>query len=198
MFKNDFVDTQNAGLSYYRTVLSLLSESTDDYIFIWVLETNSLFFDFAIREKYNIGEKNVYEPTDYFNIVYPPDIPALTEDLTEVLEAKKDYHEKEYRLVNKSGEKVWISCRGKVIYDETSNQHLMIGRISENALIQKADQLTGLLKVSQMELNFSDVSSEYQKFFLLQSCYPYQKPACSVRLMMSSCNDLESVVNRAL
>ena len=57
MFKNDFVDTQNAGLSYYRTVLSLLRESTDDYIFIWVLETNSLFFDLAIREKYNIGEE---------------------------------------------------------------------------------------------------------------------------------------------
>ncbi len=167
MFKNDFVDTQNAGLSYYRTVLSLLSESTDDYIFIWVLETNSLFFDLAIREKYNIGEKNVYEPIDYFNIVYPPDIPSLKEDLTEVLEAKKDYHEKVYRLVNKSGEKVWISCRGKVIYDETSNQHLMIGRISENALIQKADQLTGLLKASQMELNFSEVSSEYQKFFFV-------------------------------
>ena len=64
-----------------------------------LLQQNS---DFAIREKYNIGEKNVFEPIDYFNIVYPPDIPALKEDLTEVLEAKKDYHEKEYRLVNKS------------------------------------------------------------------------------------------------
>ncbi|MBQ4523642.1 MAG: EAL domain-containing protein [Lachnospiraceae bacterium] len=167
MFKNNFVDPQNTGLSYYRTVLSLLSESTDDYIYIWVPETGSLFFDTSIQKNYGVSNKSIYQLEDYLNIVYPPDVPSLIDDLTEVATGKKDYHEKEYRLVNKSGEKVWISCRGKVVYDETSNQHLMIGRISENALIQKADQLTGLLRTSQMEQNFSQFADMNPHFFFV-------------------------------
>ncbi|MBQ3515482.1 MAG: EAL domain-containing protein [Lachnospiraceae bacterium] len=167
MFKNDSVDPQNTGLAYYKTVLSLLSESTDDYIYIWVLETGSIFFDTAIQKNYNLPDKSVYTFEDYISIVYPQDIPSLVEDLTEVANGKKTYHEKEYRLLNKSVEKVWISCRGKVIYDETSNQHLMIGRISENALTQKADQLTGLLKASQMEQNFSKFVTENPQFYLV-------------------------------
>lgn len=167
MFNNNSMEQQGTALSYYKTVLSLLSESTDDYIYIWVMENNTLFFDTAIQNNYGISKKQIYQMQDYLNIVYPADVPALVKDLTEVAEGKKDYHEKEYRLINKSGEKVWISCRGKMIYDETSNQHLMIGRISENALIQKADQLTGLLKTSQMEQNFSSFSAENPHFFFV-------------------------------
>ena len=82
MFKNDSVDPQNTGLAYYKTVLSLLSESTDDYIYIWVLETGSIFFDTAIQKNYNLPDKSVYTFEDYISIVYPQDIPSLVEDLT--------------------------------------------------------------------------------------------------------------------
>lgn len=167
MLKNDSMDQADHGLSYYKTVLSLLSESTDDYIYIWVLETGDLFFDSEIQEKYDIAKKDVHTLDDYTKIIYPPDVKALVDDLTEIAERKKDYHEKEYRLVNKQGEKVWINCRGKVVYNEPGNQHLMIGRISENAIIPKADPLTGLLKASQMEQNFSQFTKDHSQFFFL-------------------------------
>ncbi|MBQ4529597.1 MAG: EAL domain-containing protein [Lachnospiraceae bacterium] len=167
MFKDNSIDQQNVALSYYKTILSLLSESTDDYIYILFFENESIFFNSNIQEKYDLPNEQLCSLEDYLNIVYPADIQSLVDDLTEVAEGKKDYHEKEYRLINKSGEKVWISCRGKVIHDNTSNQRLMVGRVSENALIQKADQLTGLLKISQMEQVFSQFAAENPQFFFV-------------------------------
>ena len=45
----------------------------------------------------------------------------------EVVSGKVDCHSVEFRAKKRSGEYVWIKCRGQMIYDKEGNQELFAG-----------------------------------------------------------------------
>ena len=75
-------------------------------------------------------------------IVYPPDLPELAEQLERIQRGELQLHNLVYRLVNRNGELVWISCRGKSSLSTEGVPMWMIGRISDTIFKGKLDQLT--------------------------------------------------------
>ena len=71
-------------------------------------------------------------------------------DLNETIEGKKPFHNLQYRWITKDGKPVWINCRGFVIRDEDGTDYL-IGCINEIGLSQKADNISGLLSVTNLQ-----------------------------------------------
>lgn len=133
-------------LESYRNVLEILSQSTDDFLFLFdIAKDENLFFGdidkkFSLREK----EKRTNTTAQMLGIVHPADRGALLQDLKEVAEGRKDVHNMEYRWISRSGQIVWINCRGKVIRDEEGKPFVMIGRVSEEAVRHMYNPLTGL------------------------------------------------------
>ena len=97
----------------YIGVFEILSKCTDDYLFI---------LDF-IEDHYNITKRATeifnFEQNDFYNAlsiigesVYPDDREMLNNNIQDIIDGKSNEHDLEYRWINKSGNPVWISCRG--------------------------------------------------------------------------------------
>ena len=46
------------------------------------------------------------------NAMIEEDQEAWLDDMQLIHDGKKDYHDMEYRIYNKKGEVIWVSCRG--------------------------------------------------------------------------------------
>lgn len=60
--------------------LQSLSESSDDYLFVWEPDNNKVRFFGDIAKRYNLEQdRNSYSVEEYYNIVYHKDLPILEE-----------------------------------------------------------------------------------------------------------------------
>lgn len=130
--KKEFPVYSQERIKNYLNVLSILSKSTDLYLYLWDIARDENWFfggidrDFAIREK----GKPMNKTSDMEAIIYPADRKMLHDDLQLIAEGKKQVHNMDYRWMNRNGEPVWISCRGTVINDDKGKPFVMIGMVS--------------------------------------------------------------------
>lgn len=132
--------------NYYQT-LQLLSESTDDYLFLADFSDGRIYFardNMSKRYGLPLDQNTSCLLSDWAAIIHERDLNLWWKDMEEVQKGVKDVHDMLYRLVEKNSHLVWISCRGKVLKDEDGHPMFMIGRISDTALLGQVDKLTGL------------------------------------------------------
>lgn len=138
-------DKNQSFLEQTKLFFDLLTQSTDDYVFIWDIQNQifkispSIFEDFPLDR--NV-EKDVFDL--WPAIIHPDDVQRWQQDIQLFLDGKKNYHNLEYRLVGKRGEAVWVSCRGNGHLDERGNPVLMIGGIRNLEKQNKFDNVTGI------------------------------------------------------
>ncbi|MCI8751268.1 MAG: EAL domain-containing protein [Lachnospiraceae bacterium] len=154
----------------YIGVFEILSKCTDDYLFI---------LDF-IEDHYNITKRATeifnFEQNDFYNAlsiigesVYPDDREMLNNNIQDIIDGKSNEHDLEYRWINKSGNPVWISCRGQVVRDLDGRVRYLIGRISELGRKNKIDNITGLYREVRLRQDIlkMDRASAKKGFLLL-------------------------------
>ena len=145
----------------YENVLKVLSECTDDYIYIYDLKNDFyrlspdalVFYDLPAHRFANASEH-------ILNIVHPDDKAMLVEDLGAIQEGKSVTHNLEYRWIDKNGKPTWISCRGKVFDTGNPDDLIIIGRIHRLGMKRKADDLTGFLTENQLKINYAKFIEE--------------------------------------
>jgi diguanylate cyclase (GGDEF)-like protein len=123
----------------------------DDYIYIYDLAHDYYYISPSAVERFKLPApefNNVVATHQQF--VYPDDIQQLKEDLDELFSGKKDSHNLLYRWISINNEPVWINCRGLIIQDENGNK-CMVGCINEVGKQQKADYVSGLLGISNLQ-----------------------------------------------
>lgn len=153
----------------YLDMMRFLNESSDDYFFLWEFATGRLFLPPSITEKYSLplNEENYCAVEDWVKIVFPKDVDALVEDLGEVRQGKRLVHDMVYRLVNRRGEIVWISCRGKCGFDQQGNLIWMVGRVSDTLLANDTDRLTGAFYLDRLLEELNQLLAEGKEGYLV-------------------------------
>ena len=142
----------NLKIKKYIQTLEALSQSTDDYLFVWDIQNDRNWFfgdidkDFAIRREGSI--ENSVE--DMYAITHPNDIALLREDLEAVVYGGKLVHDLNYRWINRNGKPVWVSCRGNVIQDDDGTPMVLIGRVSRALFENKVNRITGMFNKRKM------------------------------------------------
>ncbi len=152
-----------AGREEFEYIMQVLGKCTDDYMF---------FFDIG-ADYYSISERAVerfHFPASHFDnatehirkVVYPEDYPMLSEDISRLQEGKEDAHNMEYRWLDRQGRIVWISCRGVMVEDASSDEggrprRVLVGRITEIGNRRKADNVTGLLAERRLQNDYQKI-----------------------------------------
>lgn len=163
------IETKNSILErkqfqkYFQTLL-LLNESTDDYLFLNDLNTGKAYFCGNISEHFalEIEQDGGVSSQAWSDIVYSRDEAALKKDMEAIKRGEKDVHNMVYRLIDREGKKIWISCRGKVVRPD-KDMAIMIGRVSDSALRGKVDSLTGFMNTSKLLEDIEDSVKEGKK-----------------------------------
>lgn len=156
--KNDSPVDYNEKIKNYLNVLEIISQSTDDFLFLLDIKKDENWFFGPVDRDYALRDKGLPTNTtaEMVKIVHPGDRAALNKDLKEIADGVKDVHNMDYRWVNRWGELVWINCRGKVINDENGKPFVMIGRVSEEALRHLYSPLTGLFNKTKMMMDLKN------------------------------------------
>ena len=142
---NKILET-NESFSTILKLMETINQSTNDYLFVWDINSDKRWFFGGIDKHYAIRKNgsDTNSTMEMMKIIYQADRATVLESLTQVAKGKKNVHNMDYRWVNRDGQRVWISCQGTVIRDAQNNPHIMIGRVSEEKLRHLYNPLTSL------------------------------------------------------
>ena len=103
------ISTKHKVESQYETILHILSECTEDYIYIYDLNNDFFRISSGALEFYDLPSTRFYNATEYIlNAVHPDDKALLITDLNLIKEGKSVTHDLEYRWLDKQGKSSWI------------------------------------------------------------------------------------------
>ena len=152
-----------------KQVINILSPCVDNYLYVLDIKNDVYYISANALERFPIQEQefqNVFETLKKF--VYPSDIGILQADLMQMLRREKDFHNLQYRWLNKEGNAVWINCRGSVICDEDGEYKFLVGSINEIGEKQKADNVSGLLGESSLQEEINSQKTKHNSGFMLR------------------------------
>ena len=134
-------------IAKYRQMLEGMNQISEDYLYLLDFDAGLMYFPDKINDKYVLpcATRDGIPLQAWADTIYPRDKAAVMEAMGLVLGGKKRTHRMEYRLTNRSGNRVWVSCSGKVLCDGEGHPFMMLGCVSEAVLGRKTDALTGFL-----------------------------------------------------
>ena len=153
----------------YLNALEILSQSTDDFLFLLDINGHVNWFFGPVDKDYAVHKTGADTNTtlDMMNIIYPADRMAVSANFKSIAGGKTDVHNMNYRWINRDGNPVWINSRGKVIFDKSGKPFVMIGRVSEEAMRHLFNPLTGLFNKVKMREDLRTSLHKYNQGYLM-------------------------------
>ena len=198
---------KNEKIKKYLQSLSSLSQSTEDFLFLWDIKNDENWFFGDVSEEFALRDKGypTNKTEEMLAIVHPKDRKALKDDLQKIFQGRSKEHNMSYRWINRQGKSVWINCRGNVIDDDFGNPMVMLGRVSTTYFSHLVNKLTGFfnnktLKQDMKELGLSGGDhSSFLRSALLKKLELPEKMSANALLqalnLLYSLEELKQVVN---
>lgn len=154
----DYVEIlQHMSLEEIRAVLEVLQKSSDSYIYIMDLDTDTYMITSKMLTRFPFDDVVVRNATPALQkIIYPSDYPKVKEDIRKCAVGEQETHSMEYRWLDGKGRIVWIDCRGTVIKG-AGGHRLLIGRVTELGKEAKADNVTGLRREVRFKFDAEEI-----------------------------------------
>lgn len=149
-------------LQNYMKILQFFDDDIDDYLYIYDLETERVYFTNKICKRFPLplAEDNGIYFKDWDSIVYPKDRQFMNYKRQQLINGEKKSFNITYRIFDIHGDKVWINVKGAMRETEGGHSSLLVGRISEKLLGRLVDALTGLYS---MEKFMEDLKHRHEK-----------------------------------
>ncbi|NFG62314.1 MULTISPECIES: bifunctional diguanylate cyclase/phosphodiesterase [unclassified Clostridium] len=146
------------------TIYKLIDNSTDDYVFIWDVNSNVFKISSSILCDFDLDGTTTSDIEEYWSkIIYNDDKDIFLHGINKIKSGLSNINIFQCRLVNKKGEVIWISFRGSLLKDENENAIIVFGHITDMNKDTKIDFITGVLNRSKFQedmMNFLDNKSE--------------------------------------
>ncbi len=156
------VYSQDVTMNQLESVLTVLNNCTDSFVFFHNL-TKNLFFisDFACNFFNLPGSKFSNSIDEIIKITYKDDQAIMMAEFDSLRLGRKKDHNIEFRWVNKNGKPVWLSCRSQLVSDD--EEKTLVGFLTITDSQDKSDLLTGLPTDSQFRKTFGDTRARNLK-----------------------------------
>ena len=182
--KADITAGKNASEAVRRSKerYELAVKGSRDALWDWNLKTNEVYYAPRWAEMLGIDLSEI-EPTPAFwcRFILPDELSRFHEKLARYIEGSTDQFEFEMQMRRKSGEPIWVLCRGSVVRGEAGRAIRLAGFLADitelktaQAVLQEAaetDALTGLPNrtrfKSQLRRTISRSNRDHSKFAIL-------------------------------
>ncbi len=159
----------NIAIEQIVELIDMLDPCMDDYLYIYDMQNDRYCISPGAEKRFLIpGTQFTNVNENLSKLVYPTDWSVLMEDLSQIQNNKKDFHNLEYRWLNKEGKAVWINCRGRVIRDKEGKPEFLVGCINEIGRRQKADNISGLRREIGLSQEIKDNDKSRLKGFVIR------------------------------
>lgn len=147
--------------------IQLFNRSMDDYLYLFDLQNDYYTISKHAIDRFCLPNYHFNDAENEHNhFVYKEDLSLLFNEFHKIKSGEITEHSLHYRWLDKNHNPVWINCRGEVILDEFNKPLYLIGCVNEIGKKQKADNVSGLLKESGLEVYLSE--NKEMSGFLMQ------------------------------
>ena len=148
---------------------NILESTGSDYLFLWDLHSGAIHISGNVQKQYPIqlDDNNTCTIEDWYRIVYAKDLPALRRSLEQLSTGAITRYSQEYRVIDRKGNRVWVTCRGECRLDKQGTPVSLIGRISDMSLKGRVDLLTGAFSGNELTDAIDRLIREKKQGFLL-------------------------------
>lgn len=159
----------NITIEQFVSMIEVLAPCMDDYLYIYDMQKDIYCISPGAVERFMIPGAQFSNVNETLHkLVYPADWSVFMEDLRQIQNNEKNFHNLEYRWLNREGKAVWINCRGRVTYDKQGRPEFLVGCINEIGRGQKADNISGLRREVGLLQEISDSNGDRLKGFVLR------------------------------
>ena len=154
----------------YLELLNVISQSTDEYPFLFDIASDIIYFPCNINEHFDICNNEAKTSTfkELLEIVHPGDKAIAENYIKNVLSFSSQAKDINCRWINKKGETVWINFCGKTVNDDNNKPFVMIGTVSQDALKFLYSPLTGLFNKTKQRNDFqNNIAPDFKSFMLI-------------------------------
>ncbi len=152
-----------------REIIQLLSPTIDDYLYVYDYREDFYFISPHATQRFLLPDYAFHNVGENLRrLVYPEDYPKLRADLDDLAATDRCTHNLMYRWLSTEEKPIWINCRGVVVRDENGKLLYMTGCINEIGKVQKADNLSGLLGGSSLQLYLSQFTDHFPEGYMLR------------------------------
>lgn len=154
----DYAQTlQNMSLEEIRAVVEILQKSSDSYIYIMDLDTDTYMVTNKMLTRFPFEKEVIENATPTLQkVIYPSDYNKVKEDIVRCAAGEQEFHAMEYRWMDRDNRIVWISCKGTVITGSRGHR-LLVGRVTELGKEAKADNITGLRREIRFQYDTEEI-----------------------------------------
>lgn len=151
------------------TLYEVLSNSTDEYVYICDPITNTIRYPQKMLEEFDLPQEIITDPLPHWKkIIHPDDWEKFYETNMASFGGTLSYHIVEFRAKNRKGEWVWLQCRGIVLENEHKQPYIFGGYLSNLGRRNKVDNTTGLLNKHEFHMRIDEwLESKDHSFGLL-------------------------------
>lgn len=155
---------------YFNDIVDILAPCMYDYLYLWDFDDDYYCISPAAYERFMIPASRFHDVTASLkDCVYLGDWENLQRDVDRIFtEPDFNFHNLQYRWIDRNGENVWINCRGHVIRNEEGRPLYLMGCINEIGNKQKADNVSGLLGESSFKDEIKNIELSGSSGFILR------------------------------
>lgn len=153
----------------FNAIIDVLSPCMDNYLYIMDMKNDTYCISESAAERFLLPSNCFTNASGYLaKVTCPADYPSLHGELEAIRRKEKDFHNLQYRWLDKERNPIWVNCRGRVLFDESGEPEFLAGCINEIGKKQKADNVSGLLGESALQEYMTDDFICGEKGFLLR------------------------------
>ncbi|MBP7729676.1 MAG: PAS domain-containing protein, partial [Alphaproteobacteria bacterium] len=94
---------------------SLAVKGTNDGLWDWNLETNTIFFSTRWKRMLHYDSTFQKSPQEWLNLVHPHDVDSFLRMIKSHFAREIDFFNCEHRIRNKMGDYIWVANRGRAL-----------------------------------------------------------------------------------
>ncbi len=160
---------QSVLFKQFQDVINTFNPCIDDYLYIMDIQNDYYYLSPNALERFDIPVNPFTDVMENLKkMIHPDDVELLVDDINQLLNKEKDFHNLQYRWIDKESKPVWINCRGRVLMDEDGEPEFLIGCVNEIGSKQKADNVSGLLREFSLRSELTAQKDKSLKGFLLR------------------------------
>ena len=128
-----------------RIFTAFSETSARRYIYVCNLATNVSRWSKNAVDYFGFEGEYIYNFQEFWNErIHPDDFATYQKDISAFLEGKIQSHYAEYRVLNKEGNYVFVTCRGIILKGENGESDLFAGTLINHGVADFVDPVTGL------------------------------------------------------
>ncbi|HYL38409.1 MAG TPA: EAL domain-containing protein [Bryobacteraceae bacterium] len=139
------IQGRDASLQESEERYALAAQGANDGLWDWKLATNQIYFSTRWKQMLGYSDSEITpDPEEWFSRIHAADRERVRSEIFERQKEAERIFASEYRIRQKTGGYIWVSCRGVAVRDASGTLVRLAGSQSDITQEKVVDPLTGL------------------------------------------------------